>query len=228
MKAMRRMVTDLHFDLLKYVMILLVKAAGGASNLGRAISVCSVFMKVAEDIDVLKAACFDDVNVSNRHGLFQRKNGLLYRCAQVGNAGAQHVLAKIVLLSSSRLLDMESEGAILSRDCSLIRKSCCGKIPMDDALVASFMSHFAPDQGWSTTVSSQTLVHSQLVRKFLCHCSAHDLAQMHFHLQSYIDYFVKPDSRGSHLLHLIDRMCEGNRVSYQRCDLELYKNNLAS
>ncbi|KAE9467246.1 hypothetical protein C3L33_00890, partial [Rhododendron williamsianum] len=40
---------------------------------------------------------------------------------------------------------------------------------MDDALVASFMSHFAPDQGCSTTVSSQTLVHSQLVRKFLCH-----------------------------------------------------------
>lgn len=100
----------------------------------------------------------------------------------------------------------------MSRDCSPTRKSCCGKIPMDDALVASFMSHFAPDQGCSTTVSSQTLVHSQLVRKFLCHCSALDLAQMHFHLQSYIDYFVKPDSRGSHLLHLIDRMCEGNRV----------------
>ncbi|XP_058179287.1 uncharacterized protein LOC131298035 isoform X2 [Rhododendron vialii] len=163
MKAMRRMVTNLQFDLLKYVMILMVKAAAGASNLARAISVCSVFMKVAEDIDVLKAACFDDVNVSNRHGLFQRTNGLLYRCAQVGNAGAQYVLAKIVLLSSSRLLDMENEGAILSSDCSLIRKSCCGKIPMDDALVASFMlSHFSPDQGCSTTVSSQTLVHSQL------------------------------------------------------------------
>lgn len=58
-------------------------------------------MKVAEDIDVLKAACFDDVNVSNRHGLFQRKNGLLYRCAQVGNAGAQHVLAKVKILCIS-------------------------------------------------------------------------------------------------------------------------------
>lgn len=108
---------------------------------------------------------------------------------------------------------MENEGAILSRDHSLISNSHCGKIPLDDALAASFMSHFAPDQGCSTTIPSQTLVHSQLVRTFLCRCSAHDLAQMHFHLQSYVDYFIKPYSRGWYLLSLIDRMCKyGNPV----------------
>lgn len=60
-------------------------------------------MKVAEDVDVLKAACFDDVDVFNRHGLFQRTHGLLYRCAQVGNAGAQYVLAKVNFLCISCL-----------------------------------------------------------------------------------------------------------------------------
>ncbi|KAL6995117.1 hypothetical protein U1Q18_005253, partial [Sarracenia purpurea var. burkii] len=94
MKAMRRMITDLPFDVLKFIMILMVKSSDGAANLARAISVCSVFMKVGEDEDVLKAVYFQNVDVWNNRALFQQANGLLHRCAQVGNEAAQYVLAK--------------------------------------------------------------------------------------------------------------------------------------
>lgn len=62
---------------------------------------CSVFSKVADDADILKAVCFQGVSVYNRGGLFQQTNGLLHRCAQVGNAAAQYLLAKVMILCIS-------------------------------------------------------------------------------------------------------------------------------
>ncbi|KAF7134867.1 hypothetical protein RHSIM_Rhsim08G0149300 [Rhododendron simsii] len=209
------MITDLHVDLLKCIMILMVKSSDGATNLARAISVCSVFSKVADDTDVLKAVCFQGVSVYNRCGLFQQTNGLIHRCAQVGNAAAQYLLAKVILMSSSQLLaTVMKVGHTSSGSRRVILTECLRKMPRDDAQAANFMTHFAPDQACSTKNSTQTLLHSELVRNFLCQCSAHETTLMHLHLNDYVDCFSERGSRGNFVLHyLINKMCHyGHRV----------------
>ena len=54
-------------------------------------------MKVAKDTDILKAVSFDNVSVKYRYELFQQTNGLLYRCAQVGNEAARYLLSKVMI-----------------------------------------------------------------------------------------------------------------------------------
>ncbi|KAH7852294.1 hypothetical protein Vadar_022910 [Vaccinium darrowii] len=179
-------------------------------------SSCSVFSKVAEDTDVLKAVCFHDM-IINPCGLFQQTNGLLHKCARVGNAAAQYLLAKVILMSSSQLLPAVRKGGHTSFGSQRMNISeCLCKMPQDDdnVVAANFMAHFAPDQACSTKYPSQTLLHSELVRNFLCQCSAHDVTLMHLHLNAYVDCFAEHGSRGNYVLHyLINKMCHyGHRV----------------
>ncbi|XP_057479784.1 uncharacterized protein LOC130767054 isoform X2 [Actinidia eriantha] len=211
-KTMKNLITDMHFDLLKYIMILMVKSSEGATSLARAVSVCSVFMKAAEDTDILKAVSFDNVSVTYRYELFQQTNGLLFRCAQVGNEAARYLLSKIVLVSSSQLLPriMKSEPkhTLRGHRCAMYEERHI-KIPRDDAMAAAFMPHFLPDQACSTRGPGQTgLLHWELVRKFLCQCTTLDFTEMHPHLNHYIDYFTEQGSRCNLILHyVINKMC---------------------
>ncbi|PSS07958.1 Hydroxycarboxylic acid receptor like [Actinidia chinensis var. chinensis] len=207
MKSMKSLIMDMQFDLLKYIMILMVKSSDGATTLARAVSVCSVFMKVAEDTDILKAVSFDNVNVTYRYELFQQTNGLLYRCAQVGNEAARYLLAKIVLVSSSQLLPRitKSEPKQTLWGCRHAMYEVRHiKIPRDDAMAAAFMPHFLPDQACSTRGLGQTgLLHWELVRKFLYQCTTLDFTEMHPHLNRYIDYFTEQRSQCNHILHCV-------------------------
>ncbi|GFZ03529.1 hypothetical protein Acr_16g0001530 [Actinidia rufa] len=212
MKSLKSLIMDMQFDLLKYIMILMVKSSDGATTLARAVSVCSVFMKVAEDADILKAVSFDNVSVTYRYELFQQTNGLLYRCAQVGNEAARYLLAKIVLVSSSQLLPRitksEPKQILWGRRHAMYEVRHI-KIPRDDAMAAAFMPHFLPDQACSTRGLGQTgLLHWELVRKFLYQCTTLDFTEMHPHLNRYIDYFTERQSQCNHILHcVINKMC---------------------
>uniref|UniRef100_A0A5B7BHV7 Uncharacterized protein n=1 Tax=Davidia involucrata TaxID=16924 RepID=A0A5B7BHV7_DAVIN len=219
-RTVGRTITDLHFDLLMYIMIFVAKSSNGAANLARAISVSRVFMKVAEDRSVLQAVVFANVRVSHQYELFQQINGLLSRCAQAGNVAAQYLLAQIILLSSSQLQTrvlVRGSSKFSSRGRRLTDKACSGIIPKEDSPVVSFMAHFVPDQqacACKTSSCHRSLPHYELVKLFLRRCSPYDLTKMRLHLNHYLDYFIGRGN-GVHLIlnHSINHMCSiGDRV----------------
>ncbi|KAL6995119.1 hypothetical protein U1Q18_005255 [Sarracenia purpurea var. burkii] len=167
-------------------------------------------MEVGEDEEVLKAVYFQNVNVVTNYMLFQQANGLLHRCAKVGNEAAQYLLAKIILMSSTQLLAKikETERIQTFGGQSIADETRLAKL----ASASSFMTHFVPNQACgssSTKASAQTLLHWELVRKFLCHCTVVDFTDMHPLLNCYIDYFINCATHENLILHhFINKMCE--------------------
>ncbi|KAK9278463.1 hypothetical protein L1049_028028 [Liquidambar formosana] len=192
-------ITDLNFDVLKYIMLFV--AQSGAENLARAVSVCRMFMELAMDKDALKAAVFDNVRLSGRYELFQQINGLISRSAHAGNMTAQYMLAKIILVSSSQLLEMESKAAYSnssSKNHFSADQADESKVPNDDTLAvskdgtlaSSFMAEFTMNQSYNRKLSSRSLYHFELVKLFWRQCSPHDLSEMRLHFNRYFMYYV--------------------------------------
>ncbi|XP_015063851.1 uncharacterized protein [Solanum lycopersicum] len=96
-------ITDLNFDVLKHVMYHVAVSPDGAGNLARTLSVCRLFKELADDSDILKAAAFDQVNLSGIHESFWRPAGMLCRCLPTGNPTAFNTIRKILLVRSTAL-----------------------------------------------------------------------------------------------------------------------------
>ncbi|XP_059643483.1 uncharacterized protein LOC132285329 [Cornus florida] len=190
MKAMEKTISNLHVELLQYILTLVAQSSDGAADVARAKSVCKALMNASEDPDVLKAIGFNNVRISGQYKLFQHSNGLLKLCAQAGNVAAQYLLAKMVLVTSSQLLTRQLEKERLE---SSSGEPCSGEVPMEYTLAALFMIHFMPGEASTSAASHPSLSHYDLVRLFLCRCSPYDLVEMRPHLNHYISYFIGPD-----------------------------------
>ncbi|KAL6995118.1 hypothetical protein U1Q18_005254, partial [Sarracenia purpurea var. burkii] len=115
----------------------------------------------------------------------------------------------IILMSSTQLLTKIKERELIQTfgGQSIADETHCAEL----ATAATFMAHFVPNQACSssTKASAQTLLHWELVRKFLCHCTAVDFTDMHRFLDGYIDYFTKRATCENLILHLFNnKMCE--------------------
>lgn len=88
MKRKERKITDMNFDVLIHIMLHLSKSSSGAENLLRTSAVCRIFKELAEDPMILGAVTFNDVQLSEIHESFWKRNGLLFRCMRAGNLSA--------------------------------------------------------------------------------------------------------------------------------------------
>lgn len=202
---MPKLITDLHFDLLKQIMFFVGKSPDGAAHLVKALLVCRVFMQVGKNREVLKAVVFDNARLSDQYKSFQLTNGLLNRCAQVGNFEAQYMLAKIILLSSSQLLDLRKESVL------------CSECAEQEARASSFVTYFTVEQASGGNGLGTTLLHFELVKLFLCQCSLVDLFEMRQHLDDYIELFIgSGKDTYIELTNSINKICE-HAAAIQAC-----------
>uniref|UniRef100_A0A2P2PKA1 Uncharacterized protein n=1 Tax=Rhizophora mucronata TaxID=61149 RepID=A0A2P2PKA1_RHIMU len=205
MKRRRRQttITDLDYDVLKYIMVLVAMSEDGPANIARALPVCKFFMRLAGDEEVLKAVSFDNLKIFDRLKLFQQYNGLLTRCSLAGNAAAEYLFAKLMLVSCSQLL--ESGRKLLSLEMSSIDEESFNSISKRVSEASSFMAHFDITRASSSKVFPRHSNHYQLLRRFLCHCSHDDFSQMQQHIRSYFDRYIE---RSDHLIfiHVINNM----------------------
>nr|XP_017251973.1 PREDICTED: uncharacterized protein LOC108222581 [Daucus carota subsp. sativus] len=142
---------------------------------------------------------------------FLNVKGLLVKCSEAGNVAAQHVLAKVILLSSTHLLlsegkrkvfpfsDDPCDGLKLKR---LIRDT---NVPAQNSKVSSFMSYFSPLQV-HTSDSPTRLVHHQLVKRFLINANLDDLIEMDILLRYGIRYLMSDTRENSTLIYCITKM----------------------
>lgn len=191
MTKTQMLVTDLHSDLLKIIIVMVAKSSSGAVDLANTLSVCKVFMKVADDEDVLKAVDFDNVKLSDRYEKFQLISGLLTRCANAGNMKAEYMLAKVVLVSFSRVL------AYLCGP-----QECHREANAEEHLAYSFLGYIRE-------------AHCLLVSNFLCRCIPEEVVEMRQHLIRYFEYFLAPVK--GRLIDCINEMytCSKCIISYK-------------
>ncbi|KAL8123608.1 hypothetical protein AgCh_011552 [Apium graveolens] len=94
---------DLLGELLFHIIFLLVQSSGGAEEFARIITVCRDFLLYAEDKSILRVVNFDVKMEPVNFHRFQNIKGLLVKCSEAGNESAQHVLGKVIMLSSTHL-----------------------------------------------------------------------------------------------------------------------------
>ncbi|KAJ9688901.1 hypothetical protein PVL29_014517 [Vitis rotundifolia] len=207
MKRKQLMITDMHFDVLKLIIMLVAKSSHGAADLARLLSVSRLFMTLSDEKEILQAAAFDNVNLSSGLQYFQNIKGLLYRCAHAGNAAAQYMLGKTLLLTSSKLLIGKREHAFLG---SSPMCGCpeCQTHTEQYAPAYSFMAHFMPNEVRSKD-SNSSLPHFIFVRFFLERCGRDDLLEMRLYLYHYFEYFLGSEVGGSlvRIRNSIKKMC---------------------
>ncbi|KAL8123612.1 hypothetical protein AgCh_011556 [Apium graveolens] len=102
-------IKDLPYELLCYIIFLLVQSSGGAEEFARIIAVCRDFLLCAEAKSVLRVVKFDIKMEPFKFYQFQNVKGLLVKCSEAGNEAAQHVLGKVILLSSAHLFLSERQ-----------------------------------------------------------------------------------------------------------------------
>ncbi|KAK1357686.1 hypothetical protein POM88_050942 [Heracleum sosnowskyi] len=103
--------TELPYELLHYIILLLVQSPGGAADFARIISVCKNFILLAQDERILKLVNFDMKMELANFKRYQHINSLLVKCSEAGNKAAQFLLGKVILVSSSQLLLCEWQKA---------------------------------------------------------------------------------------------------------------------
>ncbi|WJZ98266.1 hypothetical protein VitviT2T_016805 [Vitis vinifera] len=207
MKRKQLMITDMHFDVLKLIIMLVAKSSHGAADLARLLSVSRLFMTLSDEKEILQAAVFDNVNLSSGLQYFQNIKGLLYRCADAGNAAAQYMLGKILLLTSSKLLIGKREHAFLGSS-PMCGCPVCQTHTEQYAPAYSFMAHFMPNEVPSKD-SNSSLPHFIFVRFFLERCGRDDLLEMRLYLYHYFEYFLGSEVPGSlvRIRNSIKKMC---------------------
>ncbi|XP_074374955.1 uncharacterized protein LOC141716658 [Apium graveolens] len=201
--------TELPYELLCYIIILLVQSPGGAADFARIVSVCRNFILFTQDERILKAINFDIKMELKNFKRYQHIDSLLVKCSEARNVAAQFLLGKVILVSSSQLLLVDwqkvehdfhpCDSATLSE----LRCILATNVPTQDHEVGSFMEYFLPEQESDSEVSETRLVHYQLVKVFLIHGSYHDLAEMSVFLKSYIQFFTSVTDEDGPLLQSI-------------------------
>lgn len=138
MKKRQAALLDLHYDILKEILIRVAGSSNGAKDFAKAISVCKAFRQFVEDEDVLRAVAFDDLSIDGCRSrrLFQLMGGLVCRCAQAGQGQAQYILAKLFCRSPKITLGVRLPtcGVILwdLHYCSLEPLHCCIRVSAFD------------------------------------------------------------------------------------------------
>ncbi|XP_074374963.1 uncharacterized protein LOC141716661 [Apium graveolens] len=185
---------DLLGELLFHIIFLLVQSSGGAEEFARIITVCRDFLLYAEDKSILRVVNFDVKMEPVNFHRFQNIKGLLVKCSEAGNESAQHVLGKVIMLSSTHLFlrkwqPVRSSLAPLDRsmlDCWIPDTN----IPAQNNRVRSFMTYFSPIHVYRSKFSSTRLVHRHLVKLFLLNGSHYDFIEMYVFLKYCIKYFM--------------------------------------
>lgn len=183
---------DLHYDILKEILIRVARSSEGAQNFAKAISVCKAFRQFIEDGDVLRDVAFDDLSMDGHWELFQLTGGLICRCAQAGQEQAQFLLGKIILVSTSQLVitkkhaiekgKASSSSSAQAKDVSLQRKI---------TQLSSFLESFLPHRTCPNFIGS----HINFVKIFITLARLSDFEEMEQCLKIYMIYFM---SRGEH------------------------------
>ncbi|XP_074374950.1 uncharacterized protein LOC141716655 [Apium graveolens] len=188
--------TDLPYELLSYIILLLVQSPGGAADFATIISVCRNFNMFAQVEDILEVVNFKIKLELKNFKRYQHINSLLVKCSEAGNVAAQFLLGKVILVSSSQLLLCEWKKVEHdAHPCDFATLSELGcilatDVPNEDHKVSSFMAYFLPEQVSNNEVSRTRLVHYQLVKVFLLNGSHRDLAEMSTFLTSYVRFFT--------------------------------------
>ncbi|GMP25996.1 hypothetical protein CsSME_00002612 [Camellia sinensis var. sinensis] len=183
------MITDLHYDLEKIIMLFVVKSLERGAHLVRAISVVPFvlttfyccngdFAKFANDEDVLRAANFDNVGLLTRYESYQCIHGLINKCAQVGNI--------ILVTSSQYLIGLASISLVTEKDTT-----------------ASVMAYFMVDQASTSKRSGGSVTHAKLT---LLLCGLVDFVTMRPHLDNYFKYFLGSISGPPNFFYSINGM----------------------
>ncbi|GAB2223873.1 hypothetical protein Droror1_Dr00004617 [Drosera rotundifolia] len=73
--------TDLPSDIVRDIVIRVAKSSGGAADMASLICTCKTMYEFVEDIDVLKAVCFDRLVLSVHFNSLRKYKSLLTRCA---------------------------------------------------------------------------------------------------------------------------------------------------
>ncbi|XP_074374961.1 uncharacterized protein LOC141716660 isoform X2 [Apium graveolens] len=187
-------IKDLPRELLYHIIIMLVQSVGGAEEFARIIAVCRDFVLYVEDKSILRVIKFDIKMEPVKFYLFQNVKGLLVKCSEAGNEAAQHVLGKVIMLSSTHLFLSERQqvrSSLVSRDRSMIKRWIPKtNVPAQNNKVRSFMTYFSPMQVYTSEFSTTRFVHYQLVKLFLLNGSHHDFIEMDVFLKYCIMYFM--------------------------------------
>ncbi|XP_074376807.1 uncharacterized protein LOC141718323 [Apium graveolens] len=185
---------DLPCELLFHIIFLLVQSSGGAEAFARIIAVCRDFLLCAEAKSVLRVVKFDIKMEPFKFYQFQNVKGLLVKCSEAGNEAAQHVLGKVILLSSAHLFLSERQqvsSSVRPSDRSMLNRWIVDtNVPAQNNKVSSFMTYFTPIQVCTSELSTTRLVHYQLVKLFLLNGSHHDFIEMGVFLKYCIKYFM--------------------------------------
>ncbi|XP_052180093.1 uncharacterized protein LOC127793275 isoform X2 [Diospyros lotus] len=163
---------------------------------------CKGFLKFGDDEDILRAVNFDGMGLLHPYELYCCINGLIVKCAEAGNIGARYMLAKVIMVTTSHMWISYKTAKAIKRHPSLyssIYQASSGQPPE-----SSFLAHFVANQGSSSNGSGVRLIHSELVRLFLCRCSPIDLFIMRPYLENYLKFFVR--SRGLHYLKFLAKI----------------------
>ncbi|GKA60627.1 high mobility group box domain-containing protein, partial [Tanacetum coccineum] len=87
--------TELPFDILNLIFILLATSTNGARDLVRISKTCKMLNEHAEQTSLLRVVSFQGLTDDYIKHLHPRD--LIFRCAQVGNQGAECILGKVFL-----------------------------------------------------------------------------------------------------------------------------------
>ncbi|KAJ9688903.1 hypothetical protein PVL29_014519 [Vitis rotundifolia] len=210
MKRKQLTITDLHFDVLKLIIVLVANSSNGAADLARTLSVSRVFMAFAGDRDILRVVVFDNLKLSRKFQSLQNVKGLIYSCAHAGNISAQYLLAKTLLLATSKLLIREKEYAWLQATSTCLCAECRAYSRWVAEEYTSASSSMVPflHSRVLRPVSRPSLPHFILVRLFLERCSHDDLLKMRLYLNHYFEYFLGSGGAGFLVLfNCIKKMC---------------------
>ncbi|KAL8123610.1 hypothetical protein AgCh_011554 [Apium graveolens] len=199
---------DLPCELLFHIIFLLVQSSGGAEAFARIIAVCRDFLLCAEAKSVLRVVKFDIKMEPFKFYQFQNVKGLLVKCSEAGNEAAQHVLGKVILLSSAHLFLSERQqvsSSVRPSDRSMLNRWIVDtNVPAQNNKVSSFMTYFTPIQVCTSELSTTRLVHYQLVKLFLLNGSHHDFIEMGVFLKYCIKYFMGVTRENSRLIASIE------------------------
>uniref|UniRef100_A0A7N0VFX0 Uncharacterized protein n=2 Tax=Kalanchoe fedtschenkoi TaxID=63787 RepID=A0A7N0VFX0_KALFE len=193
-------ITDLDLDILRRIFSLVAQSGGG--NLARTMTVCRMFRELGNDRDILRSTGFGDLTMvtilGNLH-LFQQFDGVLSKAARSGSATAQFLLAKIILLSSTKLVQspFQIDDNLVGEDQSSSDSSYASDDDVSDADAAEteegdsqasvFLSAF--ESAYNTQAPIKSLHHYHFVRMLWAKCSPHDISEMRLGLHCYYNYF---------------------------------------
>ncbi|KAL9265240.1 hypothetical protein AKJ16_DCAP26265 [Drosera capensis] len=191
MQRLRMELTDLPSDIVRDIVIRVAKSSGGAADMARLICTCKTMYEFVEDIDVLKAVCFDRLVLPVHFNSLQKYESLLTRCAAKGNLKALYIFSKVILMTATQILtNIEEE-----------RPQDVGAMIYMRALLHGMFG----DDGRQVDGSE---FHINAVRFFLQICSPSELSGMQIHLLNYLEHFALfPREENEEFYESIDSSC---------------------